>query len=104
MKQIATYAAGFVFILVLTKIANQAPQEPEQGRAFWLTAQHVVQCSPGEITLVDGHRKATHLEKDGTWPDCAVFGQGEVLDFNLFRGDETRLIRYEKTAGWRRIL
>ena len=51
MKKIAVFAAVFAFILLLTKIANQLPPEPPPGTAFSLKAQHVVQCSPDEITL-----------------------------------------------------
>ena len=53
-----------MFVLLLTKIANQVPQEPPAGSAFALKAQKVIQCSPDEITLVDNHYTATHLEKD----------------------------------------
>ena len=104
MKRIALFAAAFALILLLTKIANQMPGEPESGRSFWLMSQHVVQCSPTEITLVDSHMKATHLEKDESWPDCSVFQKDDVLDFSLFRGDKTRFIKFERTAGWRKAL
>jgi len=55
MKRIATFAAAFVFILLLTKIANQVPAAPPPGTAFSLKAQRVIQCSETEITLVDNH-------------------------------------------------
>ena len=91
MKKIAIFAAAFVFILLLTKIANQIPPEPPSGTAFSLKAQRVVQCSPAEITLVDNHMKATHLEKDESWPDCSAFQKDDVLDFYLSRGGRTKI-------------
>ena len=57
-------AAVFVFILLLTKIANQTPPDPPSGYTFWMYAQHVVECTPGDITLVDVHQTETHFEKD----------------------------------------
>ncbi len=104
MKKIAIFAAAFVFILLLTKIANNVPPEPPSGTAFSLKAQQVLQCSPDEITLVDLHDTATHLEKDASWPDCSVFQKNEVLDFYLSRGEKTRFLSYEKSAWWRKAM
>jgi hypothetical protein len=104
MKKIAIFAAAFVFILLLTKIANQIPPEPPTGTAFSLKAQRVVQCSPTEITLVDNHMKATHLEKDESWPDCSVFQKDDVLDFYLSRGGRTKFLSFEKTVWWRKAM
>lgn len=104
MKKIAVLAAAFVFILLLTKIANQVPPAPPPGTAFSLKAQQVIQCSSDEITLVDGHQKSTHLEKDDSWPDCASFSKGQVMDFYLSRGDKTRFLSTETTAWWRKSM
>lgn len=104
MKKIALFAAAFVFILVLTKIANNVPPDPPTGTAFWLKAEKVVQCSPTEITLVDPHDKASHLEKDESWPSCDSFTQDEFLDFKLARGEKTKFLSMEKTVWWRKSL
>lgn len=104
MKKIAIFAAVSVFILVLTKIANQPPPEPPQGATFTLKAQKVIQCSPDEVTLVDNHYTATHLEKDSSWPDCASFQKDQVLDFYLSQGNKTHFLRDEKTAWWRKAM
>ena len=104
MKKIAIFAAVFVFILLLTKIANQVPPDPMTGMAFTLKAQHVVQCSKDEITLVDNHQKASHLEKDESWPDCSVFQKEDVLDFDLTRGDKTRFRAMDKSPLWRKVM
>jgi len=105
MKKLIVFTAVFVFILLLTKIANQVPPEAPSGTAFSLKAQQVVQCSPDEITLLDPHLKSTHLEKDATsWPECSVFQQGDVLDFYLSRGEKTRFLSYEKSAWWRKSI
>jgi hypothetical protein len=104
MKKIAIFAAVFVFILLLTKIANQVPPEPPPGTAFSLKAQQVVQCTPNEITLVDNHQVETHLEKDSSWPDCSIFHKGDVLDFYLSRGEKTRFLSDEKTTWWRKAM
>jgi hypothetical protein len=64
----------------------------------------VVQCSATEITLVDSHLKATHLDKDSSWPECSVFQKDDVLDFYMSRGEKTRLLSYERTAWWRKAL
>jgi len=106
MKRIAIFAAAFVFILLLTKIANQVPPAPPPGTAFSLKAQKVIQCSPTEITLVDSHMTATHLYKDDSWPDCTVFqkDKDDVLDFYLSRGAKTRFLSFERTVWWRKTL
>lgn len=104
MKKIAIFAAVSVFVLLLTKIANQVPQEPPAGSAFALKAQKVIQCSPSEITLVDNHYTATHLEKDDSWPDCSTFQKDEALDFYLSRGDKTHFLNDERTAWWRKAM
>jgi hypothetical protein len=104
MRKIAIFAAVFIFILLLTKIANQVPAAPLSGMAFSLKAQQVVQCSPDEITLVDNHEKATHLEKDSSWPDCSSFQKNAVMDFFLSRGDKTRFLSFERTVWWRKAM
>jgi len=105
MKKIAAFAALFLLILLLTKIANQVPPEPPPGTAFSLRAQHVVQCSKEEITLVDNHQKSTHLEKDeDSWPDCTVFQKDDVLDFYLSRGEKTKYLGREETEWWRKAM
>jgi len=104
MKKIAIFAVVALFVLLLTKIANQVPPEPASGTAFALKAQQVVQCSADEITLVDSHQKATHLEKDSTWPACSVFEKGDVLDFYLSRSDRTRFLSLEKSGWWRKVM
>jgi hypothetical protein len=104
MKKVAIFTAAFLFILLLTKIANQMPPESPSGTAFSLKAQHVVQCSPQEITLVDSHQTATHLEKDSSWPECSAFQKDDVLDFYLARGYKTRFMSYEKTIWWRKAM
>lgn len=104
MKKIAILAAAFVFILLLTKIANQVPAAPPSGTAFSLKAQQVIQCTPTEITLVDGHNVPTHLEKDSSWPDCSAFQKGKVMDFYLSRGDKTKFLSTEQTVWWRKAL
>ena len=101
MKKIAAVAAVFVLILLLTKIANQTPPDPPSGYTFWMYAQHVVECTPGDITLVDVHQTETHLDKDQSWPGCSTFQKSEVLDFHLSRGEKTKFLSDEKTAWWR---
>ena len=96
--------AAILFFWILTKIANQAKPEAPPGTAFSLFAQHVVQCSAEEITLVDSHQKATHLDKDSSWPECSVFQKDDVLDFYMSRGEKTKLLSYEKTAWWRKVM
>lgn len=106
MKKIAIFAAVFLFILLLTKIANQVPPEPPPGTAFSLKAQKVIECTPTEITLVDKNMTATHLYKDDSWPDCEVFQKDKdaVLDFYLSRGARTRFLSFERTVWWRKAL
>jgi hypothetical protein len=104
MKRIAIIAAVFVFILFLTKIANQVPPPSPPGTVFSLKAQKVIQCSPDEITLVDNHMKATHLEKDASWPDCEAFHKDDTVDFYLSRGEKTHFLSYEKTIWWRKAM
>lgn len=105
MKKIALLAAAFVFILLLTKIANQVPPEPPPGTAFALKAQQVIQCSATEITLVDTHQKSTHLIKDdASWPDCSSFQKDVVMDFYLSRGEKTKFLSVEQTVWWRKAL
>jgi len=104
MKKIVTFAAVFVFILFLTKIANQMPPEPAPGAAFSLKAQKVVQCSSDQITLVDVHGGQTHLEKDESWPDCSEFTAGQVLDLYLSRGEKTHFISVDASPWWRKAM
>jgi hypothetical protein len=104
MKKIVIITAVFALILLLTKIANQMPPEPPSGTAFSLKAQQVVQCSLTEITMVDNHQTMTHLEKDESWPECASFHKGDVLDFYLSRGEKTRFLSAEQTEWWRKAM
>jgi hypothetical protein len=103
VKKIAICVAAFVAILVLTKIANQVPPEAPSGTTFSLKAQHVIQCSLDEITLVDNHDRPTNLRKDSSWPDCSVFHKDDVLDFYLSRGEQTHFLSIEETAWWRKV-
>lgn len=101
----AAVAAVFVFILVLTKIANDIPPEPPAGISFWMYAQHVVECTPTEITLVDTHQTQTSFDKDSnSWPDCSKFHKDDVLDFHLARGAKTKFLSDEETAWWRKAM
>ena len=104
MKKIVAFAAAFVFILLLTKIANLAPKEALTGVAFSLKAQKVIECTPEEITLVDLHEQATHLIKDNSWPECSTYKKNEVLDFYLSRGERTHYISSEQTTWWRKAM
>jgi hypothetical protein len=104
MKKIAIYAAVGIFILLLTKIANQVPAPPPSGTSFSLKAQTVTQCSPDEITLVDNHNATTHLEKDSSWPECATFQKGNALDFYLSRGEKTHFQSAENSVWWRKAM
>jgi hypothetical protein len=101
VKKIAVFAAIGMFILLLTKIANQVPLEPLPGAAFALRAQTVIQCSADDITLIDSHSKATHLDKDSSWPDCSTFKSDEATDFYLSQGDKTHFLSEEESAWWR---
>src|ERR1700679_2540456 len=98
MKRIAILVAVFAFILLLTKIANQVPPAAPPGTAFALKAQRAIQCSPVEITLVDGHHDRTHLAKDASCPDCSSSRPDEHLDFYLSRGDKTKYLSSEPSA------
>jgi len=104
MRRIAILAALSLLILLLTKIANQVPADAPPGAAFSLKAQKVVQCSEGEITLVDNHFTATHLDKDSSWPDCSDFGKDDAFDFYLSQGERTHFLSQERTAWWRRAM
>jgi hypothetical protein len=104
MKKIAILVAAFMFILLLTKIANQVPPAPPPGTAFSLKAQKVIQCSATEITLVDQHNDPTHLDKDGSWPNCDKFAPDEWRDYYLSRGEKTRYLNSERVAWWREVL
>ncbi|HWG22179.1 MAG TPA: hypothetical protein VG225_16740 [Terracidiphilus sp.] len=104
MKKIAFFAAAFVFILLLTKIANQVPPDPPPGTTFALKSRKVIQCTPTEITLIDNHRNPTHLEKDDSWPDCSVFQRDQALDFYLSRGEKTKFLSSEPTIWWRKAM
>ena len=85
MKRILIVTAAFLFIVVLTNLANRVPADGGQGTSFSLKAQKVVACSSNEIVLVDPHQKATRLDKDESWPECAAFQGNQVQDFT-FRG------------------
>ena len=102
MKRIVAAIAVFVFILLLTKIANLAGSSPMPGISFSLKAERVMQCTPSEITLVDVHDVQTHLTKDASWPPCSTYAPGDVLDFYLSRGEKTHFLQEEKTAWWRK--
>lgn len=104
MKKIAMFAAVSLLILLLTKIANQVPPDAAPGAAFSLKAQKVLQCSTTEITLVDNHFTATHLEKDASWPDCSSFGKDDAFDFYLSQGERTHFLSEEKTGWWRNAM
>lgn len=101
MKKILIAAVVFLFIVVLTDLANRVPADSGSGTAFSLKAQKVVACSPREIVLVDPHQTATRLDKDGSWPDCSAFQANQVQDFYLSRGAKTHFLGYEKSAWWR---
>ena len=105
MKKILIVTAVFVFILLLAEIANQIPPPSPPGYDFWLYAQQVVECSPTEITLVNNHHTEVHLDKDEkSWPPCASFHKGDVLDFYLSRGENTHFLRDEPRAWWRKAM
>jgi hypothetical protein len=101
MKKILSIAAVFLFIILLTNLANRIPADRGPGTAFSLKAQKVVACSNKEIVLVDPHLKATRLDKDESWPDCGSFQTNQVQDFYLSRGAKTHLLGFGKTAWWR---
>ena len=104
MKRIAVIVAVFVFILLLTKLANQVPPPPPPGTTFSLKGERVIQCSADEITLVDRHNDATHLDKDSSWPDCSTMHPNEWKDYYLSRGEKTKFLSSEDTAWWRNVL
>ena len=104
MKKILTIAAVFLFIVLLTNLANRIPAEDAPGTSFSLKAQQVVACSPNEIVLVDPHQKATRLDKDDSWPGCDSFRAGQTQDFYLSRGAKTHFLGFEKTAWWRKAM
>lgn len=104
MKKMAIVVAVCAWILLLTRIANQMPREPAPGMTFSLKAVRVVKCTPREIALVDTHRTLSVLEKDESWPECSEFHFGEVIDMYLSRGEKTRLLSYEKSIWWRKVM
>lgn len=104
MKKILTITAVFLFIVLLTNLANHIPGDSGPGTSFSLKAQKVVACSQNEIVLVDPHQKATRLDKDGSWPECQAFQSGKVQDFYLSRGEKTHFLGFEKTAWWRKAM
>jgi len=104
MKKIAIVTAVFIFVLVLTKIANDVPPDPAPGAAFSLKAQHVVQCTQTEITLVNSHGQPTHLETDSNWPDCSTYQKDQAMDFYLSRGEKTHFLSIEPTSWWRKAM
>ncbi len=104
MKKILAVAAAFLFFILLTNLANRIPADGAPGTAFSLKAQRVVACSSKEIVLVDPHEKATRLDKDGSWPECAAFSGDQVQDFYLSRGEKTHFLGFEKTAWWRKAM
>lgn len=104
MRKIAIFAVVFASVLLLTKIANQAPPDPPPGTTFSLKAVKVLKCTPSEITLVDMHNRVTNLEKDDSWPECSEFHFDEALDLYLSRGEKTRLLSYEKSSWWRQAM
>ena len=104
MKKILIIAAVFLFMVVLTNLANRVPADGQSGISFSLKAQRVVACSPNEIVLVDPHQKATRLDKDMTWPDCSSFKPDQVEDFYLSRGAKTKFEKLEQTAWWRKAM
>lgn len=97
-------AAVVVVLLVwtLTKISNANSQkEAEPVASFWLERQQVQTCSDKEILLIDQKGAQAHLVKGEGWPDCSAFPPGAVLDFQLTRGERTKLLKWQKTAWWR---
>jgi hypothetical protein len=104
MKKILIVAAVFLFIVVLTDLANRVPADGATGTSFSLKGQTVVACNAKEIVLSDNHEKATRLDKDDSWPDCSTFQGQEVQDFYLSRGAKTHYLGADKTAWWRRAM
>jgi hypothetical protein len=104
MKRILIVAAVFLFMVVLTNLANRVPADGASGTSFSLKAQTVVACSSHEIVLVDPHQKATRLDKDDSWPDCSKFEGEKAQDFYLSRGAKTHFLGFEKSAWWRKAM
>lgn len=104
MKKLAIFAVAVVSMLLLTKLANQAPPEPPPGTTFSLKAVKVVRCTPDAITLVDMQQTVTKLEKDDSWPQCSEFPFGQEMDLYLSRGEKTRLLSREKSSWWRKAM
>jgi hypothetical protein len=103
MKKILIAAVVFMFIVVLTDLANRVPADTGAGTTFSLKAQKVVACSSREIVMVDPHQTATRLDKDGSWPDCSAFQANQAQDFYLSRGAKTHFLGFEKSAWWRTL-
>jgi hypothetical protein len=104
MKKILIIAVVFLFIVLLTNLANRIPADGAAGTTFNLRAQRVVACSASEIVLVDPHQTATRLDKDESWPECSSFQGSDVQDFYLSRGAKTHFMGFEKTAWWRKAM
>jgi hypothetical protein len=104
ITKVATVIAVAVFILMVIMIANQTPPPLPPGSSFILRAQKIIQCSPNEITIMDNHFSATHLDKDASWPDCSTFHKDDVLDFYLLTGEKAHFVRDEKTTWWRKAM
>jgi hypothetical protein len=104
MKRILIIAAVFLFIVLLTNLANRVPADGGSGTSFSLKGQTVVACNSKEIVLSDHHQTATRLDKDDSWPDCSSFQGDQVQDFYLSRGAKTHFLGFEKTAWWRRAM
>ena len=104
MKKILIIAAVFLFIVILTDLANRVPADNATGISFSLKAQRVVACNSSEIVLVDPHQKSTRLDKDDSWPDCSSFQPNQVEDFYLSRGAKTKFEKREQTAWWRKAM
>jgi|ERR1700678_1561387 hypothetical protein len=104
MKKILIVAAVFLFIVLLTNLANRIPADSGPGTSFSLMAQKVVACSSNEIVLVDPHQKATRLDKDESWPECGSFQSDQVQDFYLSRGAKTHFLGFAKSAWWRKVM
>ncbi len=90
-----------LLVLFLTKVANNTKVVENQGAAFWLEHQKVVECSPDEITLEDKRGAQTHLQKDDSWRTCSEFKKDEVYDFQLSRGEKTHYVTCQKAGWWR---
>jgi len=104
MKRLLVALAVFVFVLFLTKLANDAPPEQKEGISFGLKGEQVIMCNTKEIVLANTRSESTHLDKDESWPDCSEFNRDEVYDFYLSRGDRTHFLSYEKTVWWRKVV